>query len=147
MYQAALDDLKDRNLARSTLESIHTTAKMIFKVATSKKLIKDNPTENSYIKKDQEIIVESDEEELPNFFEKEELLKFLDTVSEKGLYMDSLIFLTFAYTGIRVGKLVALKWKNIDFVNHTISITKTYYNPNNNTIQYQLVPPKTKKFR
>jgi integrase len=57
------------------------------------------------------------------------------------------VFLILAYTGIRVGELVALKWKDIDSINHTISITKTYYNPNNNTIKYLLVPPKTKKSR
>ena len=38
-----------------------------------------------------------------------------------------------------------LKWKDIDFVNHTVNITKTYYNPNNNTLKYLLVTPKTKK--
>lgn len=46
---------------------------------------------------------------------------------------------------MRAGELVALKWKDIDFEEHTISITKTYYNPTNNTLEYQLVPPKTRK--
>jgi integrase len=40
---------------------------------------------------------------------------------------------------------VALKWKDVDLKNHTISITKTYYNPNNNALEYQLVTPKTRK--
>jgi integrase len=57
------------------------------------------------------------------------------------------VYLILAYTGIRVGELIALKWKDIDFKNHTISITKTYYNPNNNTVKYLLVPPKTRKSR
>ncbi|MBM7655745.1 site-specific integrase [Neobacillus cucumis] len=46
---------------------------------------------------------------------------------------------------MRAGELVALKWKDIDFDEQTISITKTYYNPTNNTLEYQLVPPKTRK--
>ena len=41
------------------------------------------------------------------------------------------VFTTLAYTGMR-GELLALKWSDIDFENNTISITKTYYNPNNN---------------
>lgn len=61
--------------------------------------------------------------------------------------MDEAIFITLSYTGIRVGELVALKWKDIDFDKRTIYITKTYYNPDNNTVKYQLVPPKTKKSR
>ncbi|AMQ04983.1 tyrosine-type recombinase/integrase [Sporosarcina psychrophila] len=147
MYQAALDDLKDQNFSKSTIESIHTTGKMIFKMAISNRVIRLNAAENAYIKRDQQTIIEFDEEELPNYFEKEELALFLDIVKEKGLYMDILIFLTLAYTGMRVGELVVLKWKDINFEKQIISITKTYYNPKNNTKKYELGPPKTKKSR
>ncbi|MBT2644771.1 site-specific integrase [Bacillus sp. ISL-41] len=147
IYQDALHTLKSQNLTRNTLEGIHTTGKMIFNFATSKKVIDTNPTEQAYIRKDQKTIIEDEVEELPNFFEKNGLLMFLDTVKEKGLYMDEVIFTTLAYTGIRVGELVSLQWKDIDFKNHTIRITKTYYNKKNNTRNYQLVPPKTLKSR
>ena len=79
--------------------------------------------------------------------EREELKLLLQTSATNGLDMDHLIFLTLSYTGMRVGELVALKWKDIDFDEHTISITKTYYNPNNNMLDFQLVPPKTRKSR
>lgn len=92
-------------------------------------------------------IEQLEEEELPKYLEKEELALFLKTAKEHGLEHDYLMFLILSYTGIRIGKLVALKWKDIDFVNHTISITKTYYNEKNNTFQYQLLPPKTKRSR
>lgn len=147
MYQFALNDLKDQDFARTTIEGVHTTAKMIFKMAVSKRMLKIDPTSNAYIKKDEQIIIESDEEELPVYFEKEELALFLKAVYEHGLFMDFLIFITLSYTGMRVGELVALKWKDINFDKRTIRITKTYYNPKNNTKEYQLVPPKTKKSR
>ncbi|WP_212927791.1 hypothetical protein [Oceanobacillus sp. J11TS1] len=70
MYQAALDNLKKRNgqnLARSTKEGVHTTGKMIFKMATRKKFFKDDPTKFAYIKKEQEVIVERNKEELALF--------------------------------------------------------------------------------
>ena len=35
----------------------------------------------------------------------------------------------------------------VTLINQTISITKTYYNPTNNTLEYQLVTPKTRKSR
>lgn len=44
---------------------------------------------------------------------------------------------------MRAGELLALKWSDIDFENNTISITKTYYNPNNNKKHYQILTPKT----
>jgi integrase len=147
MYQSALNDLKDQGFARTTIEGVHTTAKMIFKMAVSKRILKIDPTTNAYIKKDEQIIIESDEEELPVYFEKEELALFLKAVYEHGLFMDVLIFITLSYTGMRVGELVALKWKDIDFKKYSIRITKTYYNPKNNTKEYLLVPPKTKKSR
>ncbi|WP_346208122.1 tyrosine-type recombinase/integrase [Caldifermentibacillus hisashii] len=147
MYQSALNDLKDQGFARTTIEGVHTTGKMIFNMAVDKRMLKIDPTTNAYIIKDEQIIIESDEEEIPLYFEKEELALFLRKVKENGLFMDEAIFITLSYTGIRVGELVALKWKEIDFDKRTIYITKTYYTPDNNTVKYQLVPPKTKKSR
>lgn len=44
---------------------------------------------------------------------------------------------------MRTGELCALKWKDIDFEENTINITKTYYNPKNNVKNYKLLPSKT----
>ncbi|MCM3180903.1 integrase [Cytobacillus horneckiae] len=144
----------ERVLAGSTLETIHETGKLLFGKAVNKKLLNDNPTTNAYIIKDNVKIINEEEEDkkdkkeimgLPKFLELEELAHFLDIVREKGLYMDDLFFNTLSYTGMRVGELVALKWRDIDFEKHTISINKTYYNPKNNTTKYVLVQPKTIK--
>ncbi|KFN01621.1 tyrosine-type recombinase/integrase [Bacillus clarus] len=48
-----------------------------------------------------------------------------------------------AYTGLRIGELVALKWSDIDFDEHTLRVIKTYYNPTNNKLKYTLLTPKT----
>jgi integrase len=120
---------------------------MIFRKALELELIKKDPTEFAYVKKDKKTVEQLEEEEVPKYLEKEELALFLETANNNGLEHDYLVFLILAYTGIRVGELVALKWKDVDFKNRTISITKTYYNPNNNTVEYQLVPPKTRKSR
>ncbi|MFJ8235751.1 hypothetical protein ACIQ34_08390 [Ureibacillus sp. NPDC094379] len=48
------------------------------------------------------------------------------------------MFLILLYTGIRVGELVTPKWKDVDFKNHTISLTKPYYHPTNNTVEDRL---------
>jgi integrase len=145
MYQDALNDLKDQGYSDSTREGIHRTGRMIFRKALELELIKKDPTEFAYVKKNKKTVEQLEEEEVPKYLEKEELALLLETAKANGLEHDYLIFLILAYTGIRVGELVALKWKDVDFKNHTISITKTYYNPNNNTLEYQLVTPKTRK--
>jgi integrase len=145
MYQDALNDLKKRGFADNTLDGAHRTGRMIFKRAIEMELIKKDPTEFAYIPKDETTVEEIEKEEIPNYLEKEELSLFLKTAEEKGLERDYPIFKLLAYTGIRVGELCALKWKDIDFEEGSISITKTYYNPNNNIRKYQLVPPKTQK--
>lgn len=146
-YQDALNELKGQGYSDSTMDGIHRTGRMIFRKALEMEIIKKDPTEFSYLKKDKKTIEQLEEEEIPRYLEKEELALFLKTAKEQGLELDYLMFLSLSYTGIRVGELIALKWKDVDFINHTISITKTFYNPSNNAIKYQLVTPKTRKSR
>lgn len=140
-YQDALDDL-NRKYAYNTLKGIHRTGRMIFKKAVEMEIIKKDPTEFAVIKREKKTIRDLEKPEVPKYLEKKELKLFLDTAINKGLELDYLAFLILSYTGIRVGELVSLKWSDIDFNENTIRIIKTYYNPTNNTVQYQLVPPK-----
>jgi integrase len=145
LYQDALNELKNRGFADNTLDGAHRTGRMIFKKAIEMDLIKKDPTEYAYVPKDIATVEEVEKDEIPNYLEKEQLSLFLKTAEEKGLERDYPIFKLLAYTGIRVGELCALKWKDIDFEEESVSITKTYYNPINNIKKYQLVPPKTQK--
>lgn len=146
-YQYALNDLKNRGFADNTLDGAHRTGRMIFKKAIEMELIKKDPTEFAYVPRDEKTIEEIEKDEVPKYLEKEQLSLFLKSAEENGLERDYPIFKLLAYTGIRVGELCALKWKDIDFEEESISITKTYYNPINNIRKYQLVPPKTQKAR
>jgi integrase len=60
-----------------------------------------------------------------------------------GLEMDHLVFTTLAYTGLRIGELLALKWTDFDGEKGTLRVTKTLYNPRNNIKEFELLPPKT----
>ncbi len=145
-YQSALGKLNQK-FAKSTLDGIHRTGRMIFRKALEKEVIRKDPTEFSYIPKNVQTVEELEKfYELPKYMEKEELALFLKTAKQQGLEMDFEIFITLAYTGIRIGELCPLKETDIIKNNdgsHSLSITKTYYNPTNNIKSYQLVPPKT----
>lgn len=143
-YQHAINDLKERGYALNTLKGAYRTGRMIFKKAIELDLLKKDITEFTYIPREQKSIDEI-EGNAPTlkYLEKDELKLFLSTAQTYGLSQDYPIFLLLAYTGMRIGELCALKWSDIDIEHHTISVTKTYYNPNNNRKNYKLFPPKT----
>ncbi len=145
-YQDALNELKKRGFAESTLINVHGTGRMFFERAMEMEIIKSDPTEYAAIPRTQRTLIEIEEQEIPKYLEKEELSHFLSIIPDHGVDIrDYVVFLTLAYTGMRIGELLALKWSDIDFDEQTISITKTYHNPDNITDAYLLLPPKTKK--
>lgn len=143
-YQDALNDLLNRGYAINTIDGAHRTGRMIFKKAIQLELIKKDPTEFAIVPRPVKTIEEIEEEDqIPEYMEKEELKAFLRTAKEKGLYQDYAIFMLLSFTGMRAGELCSLKWSDIDLDKQTISISKTYYNPNNNIKNFKLQPPKT----
>lgn len=66
----------------------------------------------------------SKQKPMVHVFSKEEQMKLEQYIySHKDLY--SLAVLLALYSGIRIGELCALKWKDIDFHNGSVKITKT----------------------
>lgn len=146
MYQEALHKL-EKKFAHQTVDGIHRTGRMIFKKALQLEVIKKDPTEYAYLVKKKQTVEELESlNELPKYMEKDELAVFLKTAYQKGLHLDYPIFLTLAYTGLRIGELCALKANDLQCKNNTyfLNITKTYYNPKNNIKNFELVTPKTK---
>ena len=56
LYQDALNDLKDLGYSHNTMKGINRTGKMIFRKALELELIKKDPTEFAYLKKDKKSI-------------------------------------------------------------------------------------------
>ncbi|GGC97390.1 site-specific integrase [Thalassobacillus devorans] len=144
-YQAMLTSLYKEGYAFNTLDGIHSTGRMVFKKAVEFNIIKNSPCEFAKIPRKVETVeeVENNKEEI-KFMEKPELIRFLTAAKEDGIDKDFPMFLTLAYSGLRVGELMALKWTDIDMSRETLRVTKTYYNPSNRTKEYQLLTPKTK---
>nr|WP_258881777.1 site-specific integrase [Paenibacillus sp. sptzw28] len=143
-YQTALNKLKAKGFADNTLDGIHRTGRMVFKKALELDVIKTDPTAFAYVPKVQKTVEQIEQAEaVVKYLEKEELALFLRTAKDEGRDRDYAIFMTLAYTGMRAGELCALKWKDVDFEEHSITISKTYYNPTNNIRSYQILTPKT----
>ena len=143
IYQNRILELSEK-YSQNYMSGIHACGRMIFNHAIELGLIKHNPTENVRLPKYQAKVeeIEKQEEEI-KFLEKEELARFLHFADSDGLEMDSLVFTTLAYTGLRIGELLSLKWTDFDKEKGSLRVTKTLYNPRNNIKEYELLTPKT----
>lgn len=143
-YQRFVDDMSAQ-YSKNYVDSIVASTNMIFKYAYDMKLIKVVPSEGIKRPKKKRTVEELEDTEIhKKFLEKDELFQFLEVAKNNHAPLNSFqVFTTLAYTGLRAGELLALKWSDIDFDNNTISITKTYYNQNNNKKKYQILTPKT----
>ncbi|SDC68882.1 Site-specific recombinase XerD [Paenibacillus sp. UNCCL117] len=143
MYQSVLDDLA-KKYARKTVASVHEVASLIFKKAVEMEIIAKDPTRKAQVPFIQKTLEEVEaEEEVPKYLEKDQLQIFLNAA--KNNPQRYAVFLVLAYTGLRVGELIALKWKDIDFEEMTIKVTKTLFNKTGKNTDFTLTLPKTKK--
>ncbi|NLM65873.1 MAG: site-specific integrase, partial [Enterococcus sp.] len=112
----------------------------IFHYALNLRLIKPNPMLGIIRPKrrkgiDQELFVAP-------YYSKEELINFLKIVKK---YPDPLypMFQILAFTGLRKGELLGLRWKDIDFKNQTLSVNQTLTTVEGWKLAFQT--PKTEK--
>ncbi|MDQ8229684.1 site-specific integrase [Enterococcus faecium] len=101
--------------------------------------LQDNPFKKITVPKRK---VSVHEEDTLNFFNKEELEIFLKSVEKKKDIRMYSFFRTLAFTGMRVGELLALTWKDIDFNDNYIKINKTLARGKNRRLYVE--QPKTK---
>ncbi|HGF7540205.1 TPA: tyrosine-type recombinase/integrase [Enterococcus hirae] len=101
--------------------------------------LQDNPLKKITVPKRK---VSVHEEDTLNFFSKEELEIFLKSVEKKKDIRMYSFFRTLSFTGMRVGELLALTWKDIDFNDNYIKINKTLTRGKNRRLYVE--QPKTK---
>lgn len=144
-YQNMFDELPD-TLSKSTITSIHVAAHLVFKYAYDKKLIESVISEGVKLPEKNKTVadLEAGNEIKGKFLEKEELNEFLTVVKNEGLESDLVMFTMLAYTGLRIGELLALKWDVIDFDNQTLRVFRNYYNPTQKNGAHEITTPKTK---
>lgn len=120
-YRDTIDMLANK-FSTNYLSSIHTSANMVFEYAHETKLIKEIPTKDIKLPKKKKTVsdLEKGDDLIGKFLEKEELEEFLTVTKNEGLEGNLLSFAMLAYTGMRIGEIIALKWSDIDFENYTL---------------------------
>nr|DAS99021.1 MAG TPA: RECOMBINASE CRE [Caudoviricetes sp.] len=110
----------------------------VLKYAVLLDIIKANPLDKVIRPKQQE------KREKKKFFTKKELTVFLDLAKKYASPVLFVAWWTLAYTGLRRGELLALKWSDIDFENRTLRVERTLVRISG---QLSTQSPKTKKSR
>lgn len=126
--------LKNYNSAINLIRRIFDYAKVM-------KQIKTNPMNDVIIPKKRKTLDNNDKQ--VNFYNKDQLRTFLETLKEHAPYQMYVAFRVLAFTGMRKGELAALKWSDVDFENGTISINRTV--AFNNVGKFHIQTPKTRK--
>ncbi|WP_290065555.1 tyrosine-type recombinase/integrase [Lactobacillus intestinalis] len=96
---------------------IHYASK-VFKYGIDMELLTSNPMEKVIKPK-----LKERPQQYQEFYDKDELNKFL-SCAKKCNFRYFVYFRLLAYTGMRKGESLALKWSDIDFKTNTISITR-----------------------
>lgn len=145
-YQNVIDKMEEDGYSYNTIYSAHAVAKKIFNQAKIWDIIKSSPADMAILPKAQKTVEELENEKeiiSQKYLEREELKTFLKITKLYGKPSDDIVFLLLAFTGMRVGELLALKWTDINFETKEFSITKTIFNIDGNKKDYQLLTPKT----
>lgn len=111
-----INNLSSAKLKKSTISSIHDTFKIAINAAIEDELI----SRNRFTK----IIIDKDKK-LENFLSPSELNLFLKLAEKHCNITSYTIILFLAYTGLRKGEALGLKWGDINFANNSITVERT----------------------
>lgn len=142
--QGILNHLFENGTAFNTLRGTHNAAKMIFAYAKETGLIEMNPVEATFVPKKKMTLEEvSNEETAKLYLETDELMDFLSYADKHRNIMYRTLIYTIAFTGMRPGEAVALKYEDVDLEKKVIHINKTVYAKKSIRGDFELTPPKT----
>ena len=136
----------ERGLKVSTIDSIHTVLHQILQLAVEDNYVRQNVSDNMLKELKMSHHFDDDHRRALTVPEQELFLDFIGDESNRYHHW-SAIFTVMIYTGMRVGEVCGLRWKDIDLENGMIDVNHTlvYYNHRDEFRCYFSVhTPKTK---
>lgn len=126
------DQLLDNGLAPRSIKAAHNIIHSMLKKAQTFEIVSRNVAQ----------LVETPKTSKPkmNVWEADHVMRFLETASQSRNYIVYVLALT---TGMRMGELLALRWKNVNYNGDkaNISVTETFSKSDHG---YEFQDPKTK---
>lgn len=120
---------------KSYVQKYYYTIRKVFRYAVQKEYLQINPADNLILQKKKDDIRSN-----VNFWEPDEFNVFIQYVKNEQL---KIFFMFLYYMGTRKGEAMALTWKDVDFANKTVSISKTVtYKTSDGP--YAITSPKTR---
>lgn len=127
--ESCLSGLQQKGYAVSTLRSVRATISTVMEAAVSDRYIADNPAHGIRIR-------EADSKREPRYFRQPEVQRLLLKLEDPC----RTVVLVAVSTGLRIGEILALRWRRIDLLQNTIEVAETYSSG-------EFGPPKTRSSR
>jgi integrase len=127
--EVCLSDMKRKGHATSTLRNIRATFSTVLQSAVERGFLTKNPAHGIRIR-------EADTKPEPRFYSSAEIRRLLAVLPEPCRSVVAVAVLT----GMRIGEILALRWKRVDTLRGTIAVAENYSCG-------EFVTPKTKSSR
>lgn len=127
--EACLSGLQRKGYAVATLRSVRATFSTVLEAAAGRQFISENPAHRIRIR-------ESDSRREPRFYRPAEIRELLKKLEDPCRAVVAIAVLT----GLRIGEILALRWKRVDLLNETLEVAETYSGG-------EFGPPKTRSSR
>lgn len=116
--------LEDRGVSVSTVENVHNVLQQVFQYAVDDDILRKNPCSN-VLKELKKSYIDLKSVKREALTLKQEI-NFLNFLRESPMYMHWFpVFFIMANTGLRVGELTGLRWKDVDLENGYIDVNHT----------------------